>query len=200
MSRNDLVLYTRGCIYHIRGTVNGKRVRVSTNTDDLRVAETYLEEVKREYLGGWRADYSEHAVSWKSVAILLCNRHRSSARSRGIPFDLKSAYIYDLMAETSFCCAVSGIALSKTQRGSGFVDPWSASIDRIENRHGYIPGNVRIVSVTANMAMNQFGYDVLLRLANGVVRSSRAVAQEPKCLTPGWHRNMTQSDQPVDVA
>ena len=76
------------------------------------------------------------------------------------------------MLETKFLCAVSGVPLSRTGAFAGAPDPWAPSIDRIENRHGYLKDNVRVVSLVANLAMNRWGYDVMLRLAKAVVRNA----------------------------
>jgi hypothetical protein len=134
--------------------------------------------MRREHIGGWREGYDSADITWKMVAMLACNRHRQSAKTREIPFQLKPADVYRLMETTDFCCAVSGIPFSKKAEGLGHVDPWAASIDRIENRHGYLLDNVRVVCVAANLAMNQWGHDVLLRLAKGVVRNAALVIRE----------------------
>lgn len=62
-------------------------------------------------------------------------------------------------------CAVSGI---KFDRRVGKRSPWMPSIERIDCLDGYVVGNVRWVSLAANIALNDFGFDVLIRLANGV--------------------------------
>ena len=79
------------------------------------------------------------------------------------------------MERMNFRCAVSGIPLSRRCQPNREPDPWSASLDRIENRQGYIQDNFRIVCLAANLAMNRWGYDVLLRLARSVTRSADQV-------------------------
>jgi hypothetical protein len=174
----DLYLVLREGIYCVHGTVAGKRIRVSCRTDNEFQAKTFLEDLRREHIGGWRDGYDNADVTWKAVAATVNNRHRQSAKARGIPFQIKTPDVYELMESTDFRCAVSGIPFSKKAGQPGWADPWAPSIDRIENRHGYLRDNIRVVSVAANIAMNQWGYDVLLRLAKGVVRNANVVVPE----------------------
>lgn len=129
--------------------------------------------------GAWWHDEQDEGVSWKNVAKLVCNRHRSASKARGIPFELTAVDVYDAMSATDFRCSVSGVPLSRrATKNEGMPDPWSASIDRIECRHGYTKDNFRVVCLAANIAMNRWGLDVLLRLARGVTRSAAVVAPE----------------------
>ena len=56
-------------------------------------------------------------------------------------------------------CAVTGIPM--LARSSG--DPFSWSIDRVHGPAGYVDGNVRLVCRITNMAMNQWGEEILLQ-------------------------------------
>ncbi len=49
--------------------------------------------------------------------------------------------------------------------------PWAPSVDRIDSSKGYVPGNVRLVCVAANLAMNEWGEDVLARVARAYVEA-----------------------------
>lgn len=51
------------------------------------------------------------------------------------------------------------------------LSPHSASIDRIDNRKGYIRGNVRFVSVMANIARGRFTDDELIEFCCAVART-----------------------------
>lgn len=173
---NNIRLVKRGRIYHVHG--DGNRIRFSTRTDDPIRAAGILETFKREHETGWMLSRDEAATEWKDVADWVHQRQRQSAKERGIPFDLTASDVFWMMQKTGFRCAVSGIRFSKKCEKGGPTDPWSASIDRIENRHGYVRDNVRMVSLAANLAMNQWGLDTLQRLARGIVRSSELVWPE----------------------
>ncbi len=173
--KGPLYLVSRDGMFQIHGTFDGKRIRVSTKTDQLRDAKTALDDLHGELHSGWRETQSNQ--SWKSVARSICTRHRSSAKERGIPFQISPSEVYRLMKATDFRCAVSGISFSR-KGSAGAPDPWAPSIDRIEGRQGYINGNVRVVCLAANLAMNRWGFDVLLRLSMAVANNANHVIPE----------------------
>lgn len=168
----------------IVGTCDGKRYRVGAGID-LRQAKRKLADLLFEIESGWRPGRTQG--DWDKVVSRIHARHKWSAKHRGIPFSIGEADVYALMTESGFRCPLSGIAFSKAIPAKGDLlslrDPWAPSIDRIDNRQGYIQDNVRVVCVAANMAMNAWGYDTLLRLARGVVRNAgRAAVPEAAAL------------------
>lgn len=163
--------------FEIRASVQGKRYRFGAGSD-LQQAKRRFQNFIIEMESGYRPT-TDLATDWMAVARALVIRQRYGARDRGIPFEIKERFVHSLMQKTGFRCAVSGIAFSRTKpNGVANVDPWAPSIDRIDNRQGYLQDNVRIVAIAANIAMNRWGYDMLLRLAKGVVRSAESVAVE----------------------
>lgn len=176
----ELYLIQRAGLYYIHGMLEGKRVRRSCKTKDFAEAAEKMNDVRNECASGWRPDYDDPGANWKTVAGLLHRKSRASAAERQIPFDLEPIQIFTMMKATDFRCAVSGIRFSRTMVPGRWRDPWAPSIDRIENRHGYTTDNVRVVSLIANTAMNAWGYEALLRLSKGVVRSACSVAEEEK--------------------
>lgn len=191
---DELYLILRGDTYHLYGTFDGRRIRKSCSTKDLSRAKLFLENIKREKVDGWREDYDRADRDWKTVAEMVHDRQKRSAFKRGIPFEIKPGDVYSLMKATGFRCGVSGIPFAKRFADSGKRDPWAPSIDRIENRQGYTAENSRVVCLAANIAMSDWGFDVLFRLARGVHRSSLVLADE---LTPNLLTGDTKSDKPL---
>jgi hypothetical protein len=194
-----LYLRRRGRIYHIVGTFDGELIRASTNTDDLRRAKDALNGVLHELDSGWRHPADETAEDWRAIAKALCARHRWHAKSRSIPFNLSAHHVYAAMKDTDFRCAVSGVPFQRSKAfrrdqskfsPNGSRDPWSPSIDRIESRHGYVHDNVRVVCLAANLAMNQWGYDTLLRLSKAVVQNASMTKPfVDEKVTPSRHKD-----------
>lgn len=191
---DEFYLILRGKVYHLHGTFDGRLIRVSCGTSDLARAKLFLENKKRELVHGWREDYDSLDRDWQDIAKIMHERHRGGAVKRGIPFDLTPGSIYALMKSTGFRCAVSGIPFAKRQVSDGKRDPWAPSIDRIENRQGYTLENVRVVSLAANIAMGDWGLDVLLRLSRGIHRSSLTLADE---LTRSWSDEPQNDTKPL---
>lgn len=178
-----LYLIQRGETFHITGTHCGKRVRVAAGTDDLRRAKVALDDLLHELESGWRAGWDTADVDWRAIAKAMCVRHRIQAHRRNMPFEIRSDQVYSLMRASGFRCVLSGIAFSKRASATGAADPWAASIDRIDNSHGYLTDNIRVVCLAANFAMNRWGYDTLLRLSKAVVKNSQQAMPEEEKLT-----------------
>lgn len=101
----------------------------------------------------------------------------------------------DLMSETDFWslverangrCEVTGIKFSSERVGGLRVAAWSPSIDRIDGAKGYSVDNCRLVCVSVNMALNEFGVEVLLRIANALMSSPTAIDIDPRVKNKGW--------------
>lgn len=176
----SLKLVQRGPTFYVHGTFEGKRIRRSTSAQDIGAARIAMEDIYAELCSGWKPEAEGGDTSWPEVAKWIRDRHKVSAKERGIPFDLSTAEIYGMMRTTEFRCAVSGIAFSRKAGPNAAPDPWSASLDRIEPRHGYTKENIRVVCLIANLGMNRWGYDALLRLSRAVVRNATAVVNEEK--------------------
>lgn len=98
-------------------------------------------------------------------------RAASRTAEHGVPFDLTQRYVEDRVAEAGGCCEVSGVAYvpdyDPERRFSH--NPYGFSIDRIEPTLGYVEGNVRFVITAVNFAINQWGMDAYLRIAQATV-------------------------------
>lgn len=101
---------------------------------------------------------------------------KKNAAKRGIDFMLTKDDMAALWAACEGKCAVSGVPLELdiTAGTEWRRNPWRPSIDRIESREGYAVSNCRIVCVAANIAMNEWGVEVLRRLAHGMFGSDVA--------------------------
>lgn len=163
----------------ITGTFNNHRHRINAG-HDLRLARQQLSAVLFEAQIGWREKVIAGGEDWRRIAARITGRHKSAAAFRKIPFHIIPSDVFALMKASDFHCPLSGIPFSNLPPPKndqlGISNPWAPSIDRLDNHQGYIPDNIRVVCVAANMAMNAWGYDTLLRLANGIVRNSRAAS------------------------
>jgi hypothetical protein len=96
----------------------------------------------------WHAENRELVASkWRKKAsenprIILWYRAKARAKKKGIPFTISPADIV-----VPYYCPALGIRLA---RGTGIVQDRSPSLDRINPRLGYIPGNICVISHRAN--------------------------------------------------
>lgn len=98
------------------------------------------------------------------------DRQRINPRFKDLEYNLTIDYIAELWEQQDGKCYFSGIPLEITQYYNKRMpmNPFQASIDRIDNNKGYIQGNVRIVSVIGNFAKNRFSDEDLITFCHGV--------------------------------
>lgn len=92
------------------------------------------------------------------------------AKTRGLELTLSESDIKDMLNKSGGRCAVTGLLFNNTKPSHAKIRPWVPSVDRIDSTKGYITGNVRLVCACVNLAMNQFGDEVLLMIATGIIK------------------------------
>ncbi len=154
--------------FYVCWTDGGSPKRLSLKTAHEATARARFADfvVKKEH--GERVMDAD-STDWPEIVDGIVARQKVHARKRDLPFQIDAGYVLRLMSQSGFRCPVSGIPFTWSKDQVLGRGPWSPSIDRIDSKHGYVPGNIRVVCLAANIAMNAWGYDVLLRLANGVV-------------------------------
>lgn len=130
-----------------------------------------------------REQYAKLAVAGKvrhiplSLARTLFHKTGRGARRRGIEFLITQSHVEQLLEQGGKRCSISGVKLTITADGSWFRNPWAPSIDRIDSRLPYQEGNCRVVCYAANVALNEWGIEVLTTLAAGILDKSRNTRQ-----------------------
>lgn len=101
---------------------------------------------------------------------------RQRAAKRDWLFGITMAHVREMLTAQGGRCAVSGLDFNFQRFPNSFVKyPFAPSIDRIDPRGGYTPDNVRLVCTAANFGMGDWGDEVLLTIAKGVVDHSSAI-------------------------
>lgn len=107
--------------------------------------------------------------SAKSVLLKLYQHTRKNARIRGLEWAIDQQTVISLYVAQDGKCAVTGIEFKTTKLEGARRRPWYPSIDRIRASIGYTPDNVRLVCCSVNIAMNEWGEDVLRTIAVALV-------------------------------
>lgn len=101
----------------------------------------------------------------------LARRAFSAARARASKGKLHCmswAEFEQMWIRSSGRCELTGISFSGARVGGCLRRPWLPSVDRRDSRLGYLFSNSRLICVAANLALNEFGDEVLLTLARGL--------------------------------
>jgi len=99
---------------------------------------------------------------------------KQRSKAIGREFTITFQHLLDLWHLQNGRCALTGIPLEhkvdygknpqqeqhRSGRSKEMRHPDNVSIDRIDNNLGYIPGNVRLVACSVNVALNNFGEEV----------------------------------------
>jgi hypothetical protein len=109
---------------------------------------------------------------------------RARGRTRDEP--LTDADLVMIWERSEGRCAVSGLEFSNTAVGMGRArHPFMPSLDQIEPGKGYTADNVRLVCVAANFAMNAWGLNTLIQVAQGVIKTAAGQSADPG--DRGWY-------------
>ena len=112
----------------------------------------------------WRA----YAMRPEGTITVLLNYARDRARKANLPFDLEREWLREKLERG--VCELSGLTIERVSPGGYRTHPYAPSIDRIIPADGYVKGNCRLLCFAVNRARSDFGDDVLLTIARGLVK------------------------------
>jgi hypothetical protein len=130
--------------------------------------EVALEKKQDELCGYWLPE--------EGIAFLL-----HAARSRCAAKGMEFAITIDDLKPIPTVCPILGIRLIYGGRMRGYACRASASIDRMDNSRGYVPGNVRIISWRANKLRSDGTLKELVAIAADAVllAESKGIGASP---------------------
>jgi hypothetical protein len=130
-----------------------------------------------------RATNYHDDITYKSRVLRVLLRRLKNARSRDngkssnlITSDWAKAQI----SKQQYRCYLTGIKFV-TGDNSRRVNPYSPSIDRIDNSKGYEISNVRIVCFAVNMMMLDWGESVMKHVAESYLNHNSSPAVKNEC-------------------
>lgn len=127
---------------------------------------------------------AKYRASVKGRALQLRDNAKVRAERLGVPFDLTREWLEGKLAGS---CELTGRCFDLSIPPAGVrANPNAPSLDRLDSRGGYVVGNVRVVTVHANVARNEFSDAELLSLAHDIIRtiSSQASQEEGSTAIP----------------
>lgn len=160
--------------YMVRGVLTRKALDLPQT--DFGIAEAVA--IRRESIARARAGagFTDGGIPDPKFSDLRGYYHaifkdaKKRALGRGQEYRLAQRDEDGLIERSDGRCCLTGIAFNLDRLGAR-RRPYAPSLDRIDATQGYVPGNVRIVCVAANYAMNEWGEKVLAQVASGYVRT-----------------------------
>ena len=93
---------------------------------------------------------------------------RKRAKDKGIACELTEAEALQLWKRCEGKCELTGIPFELDRPDGCVRRPFAPSIDRVNASGPYTKDNIRVVCTSVNLAMNQWGDEVLYRIARGL--------------------------------
>jgi hypothetical protein len=183
--KNDVpgTLYRRGDIWWFERNTFGHRLRVSTKMRDREAAVQWV----RSGAFGTRTFSQPKDIPPRFVKTLL-NNARTRAKALHVPFRLTVEDFQELYEQAGKHCAVSGLPFDVAQTDGVNRRPYAPSVDRVDRMLGYTKDNCRIVCCAVNLAMNEFGENVLWDIATSMVETRRRKLQGASRTHTGTHK------------
>ena len=106
----------------------------------------------------------------KDIHNAIYNRWKNNAKSRNYPFDLSIDYLQNLLEKQNFKCGYTKMNMlcpkTYNERKEMTSNPYLISLDRIDNKLGYIEGNVHFVCVWVNKAKGAYSHETFKGILN----------------------------------
>lgn len=146
---------------------------VSKTFRTLDEAKEFAYKIENAMLGDELSEPSPVALPVSAKELKTIYRKAiGRAEERGWSDSLTYEEFVDLFYRSQGKCAVSGLFFSGLRVNESRARPYYPSIDRIDSSKGYSKDNVRFVCCAVNIALNDFGDEVLKQIAFGVVKES----------------------------
>ena len=97
--------------------------------------------------------------SMKTYFRKLCH----GASERNLVMELDESFLCDLLASQNYQCSYSGMNISLEDR--------TASLDRIDSRHGYTKSNVHWVDKRVNFMKQSMSHDEFIQICKMIVQN-----------------------------
>lgn len=165
--------------------IEGRRQRRTGTADEgqaMIAFASYMQETRTP--GGARRRDGNKTPTPRSVRFDLraaLRRARDRARRKGYSCTITEEHLLNLYLDGGARCAITGIPFRDWHDGDSRCNPFACSIDKINPRGGYDPGNVRLVLFCINLALADFGEAVFREVFGKMIEAAmeRASSEIP---------------------
>lgn len=185
-------LYRRGNGWVINKVVRGVRIYKSLGPVDAATAVSlYQTEVERrlgiERGAAWNNHVDAMLADPGSWLYKTHSRLQARGKSSGKGCSLTVSELRSILLESAGECQVLGIPFSDEKPEGARIAPFQPSIDRIDSKQGYHYGNCRVVCLSVNLAMRDWGEAVMIRIAKAMLfQHLREEIEKSRALRDFW--------------
>jgi hypothetical protein len=111
-----------------------------------------------------------HHKGHKDLRLVQFNHVKRMAKRRNIEFNLTIEYISELIESQNFKCCLSGLPIELHKGGQ---HKYTASLDRIDSKIGYLIGNVQWVHRDVNFMKQQLDQNKFLEYCRIITEYNR---------------------------
>ena len=106
------------------------------------------------------------------LAVTVSKTRYSAREVRDLDFDIDIDYIMNLLVKQQGKCARTGWDLEFTRGGKwDGKNPRGCTMDRINNRRGYVRGNIELVCGVANVLRGKLDVDTFNDICRAVTKT-----------------------------
>lgn len=111
----------------------------------------------------------------KFLSVSVSKTRYSAREQRDLEFSIDIEYIMELLKKQNGKCALTGWDLEFTRGGAwdNGTNPRAATMDRIWNSSGYVPGNVQLTCWMPNKVKGSIGNDKFIEMCENITEISR---------------------------
>lgn len=105
------------------------------------------------------------------ISNTLISKIKHNAKRRKVQFSVDTQYLWDLFIKQNRKCALSGLPIAFSQCHNDLhTSKFTASLDRIDSRDGYVVGNVQWVHKDINMMKQRYSVDYFIEMCQHVTK------------------------------
>lgn len=107
-----------------------------------------------------------HRGIYRGVRISWFNKFKTSARLRGLDWEVTLDDVADLYEQQGGCCALTGWSIAFPEVGHAQLS--TVSIDRIDSSFGYLRENIQLVDKRVNMMKQAYSQEEFILVCKAV--------------------------------
>lgn len=111
-----------------------------------------------------------HRGWYRGIRVSWFNKFKTGAILRGIDWSITIDDVADLMDAQGAKCALTGWDIEFPEAGHPQKAP--ASIDRVDSKFGYVPGNIQLLTRHVNMMKQAYDNEYFIEVCKAVAKEA----------------------------